>query len=277
MSDRDRMQGLWRVVSRVHRGSPVQDAASHYQFEGASYRQVIPNWVSDGKLRATFRLEEDAEPKRFVFTLDFNGPDGPPDPKPIVQQGFYRLEGDRLLLAYGPSGEFPETFSDAHGLLTLEREGGPAPEERQPSGKPPIEDPVLGRLAWDDNLSWYQGELRHEERVVSITVEPDEQGEPATALARARGVAARLPEYIQLARRYAVESLLELKNDAWREDDEPELTPEQFAARISLQSVVVHGDGALTLYHDDGDLFWGHSIQVCLDAQDRCTGTDIPG
>ena len=69
--------------------------------------------------------------------------------------------------------------------------------------------------------------------------------------------------------------LLPLKNDAWRDEDEPRLSPAQFAARITLQSVNAYG--SFGFWHDDGDLFWGHSVQVTGNLKEGPKDADIPG
>ena len=61
---------------------------------------------------------------------------------------------------------------------------------------------------------------------------------------------------------YAVKQLLPLKNDTWLGDDEQPLSAKQFQARMKLDSITVSPDGSFDFWHDDGDLFWGHSIQI---------------
>jgi hypothetical protein len=46
---------------------------------------------------------------------------------------------------------------------------------------------------------------------------------------------------------------------------------------MRLKSVTVYPDGSFDFWHDDGDLFWGHSIQVSGDLLDGPTHADIPG
>ena len=56
--------------------------------------------------------------------------------------------------------------------------------------------------------------------------------------------------------------MLSLKNETWLEEDEEPLTKERFAEIITLKSIAAYSDGSLTLYFDDNDIFWGHSIVV---------------
>jgi hypothetical protein len=37
-------------------------------------------------------------------------------------------------MCFGLRDQFPEKFSDEHGMVTLQRDHGPIPESRKPSG-----------------------------------------------------------------------------------------------------------------------------------------------
>jgi len=56
---------------------------------------------------------------------------------------------------------------------------------------------------------------------------------------------------------YAVEKLLERKNEIWLDEDESEVTHVEFKSRMVLQSITVSPDEEFNFWHDDGDLFWG--------------------
>ena len=64
---------------------------------------------------------------------------------------------------------------------------------------------------------------------------------------------------------FAAEEMLELKNDNWLEEGEEELTEEEFVKKMEINSVFIDTDNAVSLYYDDGDMFWGHAIVVQLD------------
>ena len=73
----------------------------------------------------------------------------------------------------------------------------------------------------------------------------------------------------------AVHALLPLKNESWLGEDESTITAVQF--RMTLDSIIVHPDGSFEFWHTDGDLFWGHSIQVTSSLSEGPTDADIPG
>ena len=277
MSDSEALQGLWRVESYTRKGSPSHTPATHYLISGNSKKQIVPNFVDDGRLRSTFVVDCAASPKRLTTTLDYNGPDGPPDPKPIILHQLFNLDAEVLTLCSGPFGSFPDEISDKYTILTLVRDHGPIPEPTQPSGSPPLVDEVLGTLEWDDNLNWYRGEVRVSNTSFDISLKPNDGTNASSALARAKQVVKDFERYRQLVSDYAVDGLLELKNDTWLEEGSDEVSAETFKARMTLQEIGVEADGKVTFRHSDSGLFLGHSIQVCIDVNDRCSSTDISG
>ena len=138
-----------------------------------------------------------------------------------------------------------------------------------------VQDEQLGRLEYDDRIGGYAGRLNTEH--VLLRIDAESPADVAAAIHHARQVAASLANYEALAKQYAAEDLLTLKNDTWLEEDEAPLDSESFKKRMTLTSVVVSSDGQLCFYHHDGDLFWGHSIQVGIGPQRQKLFSDIPG
>ena len=56
-----------------------------------------------------------------------------------------------------------------------------------------------------------------------------------------------------------------------------ENTEKQFKNRMSLESITVYTDGTFEFWHDDGGLFWGHSILISGDLVKGPIDADIPG
>ena len=74
-----------------------------------------------------------------------------------------------------------------------------------------------------------------------------------------------------------MKELLPLKNESWLSDDEAELTAMDFKARMELVSITVGDNGRFEFWHDDGDLFWGHAIQIDGNLRDGLTDAGISG
>lgn len=142
---------------------------------------------------------------------------------------------------------------------------------------PPIEDPVLGTLSYNPVVNWYEAVCRPDGRTAELCLHLDDDGTLASTLRRAHALYADAARYLLGARKYAVEQLLTLKNERWLDEDEEPVTEAEFMERITLQSIVFDADGTVTFYHLDDDLFWGHSIEITMDAEDRYVRADIPG
>ena len=73
-------------------------------------------------------------------------------------------------------------------------------------------------------------------------------------------------KYMQfIARLYAAENMLSLKNNEWLGEGEQPIDMETFMERIRLQGIEPCRNGDLKLWCDAGDMFSGHSIAVRLD------------
>ena len=142
---------------------------------------------------------------------------------------------------------------------------------------PDIEHKTLGELRYNSELEWYEGRVPFQESLISISLSTDDQGDVTSSLERAVEVTASMETYAEKARGYAAERLLGLKNESWLDEGEAQVTADQFERLMKLESIVFESDGGATFYHDDGDLFWGHSIQVTMSSEDRFIDADIPG
>lgn len=141
-----------------------------------------------------------------------------------------------------------------------------------------IVHPNLGLLRYNNECDWYEGQVILGDRVLSISLETDEAGKIVyTLLERLNRLVAQLEEYAENAKDYAVDELLELKDEAWLDEDEKPLTPEQFKTRMVLESIAISSAGDVKFYHDDGNLFFGHCILITMDGSDRFIDADIPG
>lgn len=138
--------------------------------------------------------------------------------------------------------------------------------------------PSLGRLAYDEQLDRFSAKVMVDGRPADLRIPCDgtAAGEPP-ALAHAVRIAGKLEHLCAAAKDCAVHYLLELKNDTWRDEDDPEVNADEFKRLMELEGIVVRGDGSAEFYHRDGDLFWGHCILVHMDADERFDNADIAG
>lgn len=140
-----------------------------------------------------------------------------------------------------------------------------------------IEDAVFGKLIWEKEYGWWSGELKFSpESIAKIRINAENETDTDAISA-----AHRLFEKIRVSdseiRNFAADELLELHNESWREDDEAEISREDFCSRIKITSVNFEGEGDITIYFDDDDLFWGHVIVVQINENFEFTYADIAG
>ena len=135
----------------------------------------------------------------------------------------------------------------------------------------------FGDLTLDRSIDWFEGEVEWNGESIRINFHTDETQDISTGLKVAERLWDEQQYWKQKVDDYAVQELLPLKNDNWLEDSESPLTPDQFKSRMTLQSISILPDGEFEFWHDDGDLFWGHSIQISGSLDEGLTQADIPG
>ena len=135
-----------------------------------------------------------------------------------------------------------------------------------------LDDPQFGRLSYNKSVDFFEGEVSYDGKSVNITLEGEENMETLRILFNG------MESFSKNAVDYAVEKLLEIGDDwcydAWEGEDEDyvHLTAEEFARRISLETISVSEDGDFSLWYDDGEIFWGHII--CVDGNINGTFSD---
>jgi hypothetical protein len=138
-----------------------------------------------------------------------------------------------------------------------------------------FEDPLLGTFTLDRRVDWFTGQVVWDGESISLNL--SESTKLESALRTAHALWRNQGEWNQRVRNFAVEQLLPLKNDTWLDEGEGELTPDEFRERMTLESITVNADGSFDFWHDDGDLFWGHSIQISGNLAEGPMDADIPG
>lgn len=156
------------------------------------------------------------------------------------------------------------------GRLPVERTPGSAAllaEALERQGPVVIRDEVLGKLTLERKYDWFEGRFTFEGRKCSLSIErasaKDDDERDRRTIASARAPLAKIVRARAAIRRAIVSKMLPLYNDNWR-GDRPRLAAARFQARVRLASVVVSPNGRVTLYFEDGGLFYDHTIEVRL-------------
>lgn len=144
--------------------------------------------------------------------------------------------------------------------------------------KPVIQwDPQFGELTLDRRINWYTVETEWNGATIVLNVHVDHSGDTEAALQVARTLWKNQEQWKARIEDCAVQELLSLKSDNWLEEGEAELTADQFKARLELDSITVDHDGSFDFWHNDGDMFWGHAIEVGGSLSEGLTHAHISG
>ncbi len=146
--------------------------------------------------------------------------------------------------------------------------------------KEPVEltHPEFGTLVLDKSVDWFEGQVNWLGEPINISVSVDEDdGSPESSLKTIETLYSDANNWSKKITDYAVSELLELKNDNWLMDGQQELTAADFVDAMKLESITVYPDGEFEFWHDDGDMFWGHSILVSGSLSEGPNDADIPG
>jgi len=127
-----------------------------------------------------------------------------------------------------------------------------------------MQDELLGELTLNKQFSCFEGKADWQKRSIRITLEVDKDSEESRtdAAAAMRKMLEAQDEWNRNMCAFAAQELTALANDWQEEDDAPEITRQAFAERIKLMTLVMEDDGSFMAYHDDDDMFFGHSVTV---------------
>lgn len=142
----------------------------------------------------------------------------------------------------------------------------------------------LGTFTLNRQYSWFEcNNVDWNGQDVSVCLESDEGCDETADIAMAMLLkcAEDKQGFDQKNREFAAQKLLDLAND-WLEDNEDEdkpdkITKEMFIDNIKMSELIIAPDGSITLFYDDGDMFWGHTIQIIIDENGNYDSADIAG
>ena len=154
-------------------------------------------------------------------------------------------------------------------------------EYKEYLSKPVEIDTPYGKFVLDRSMSWFEGEIELNGLDFTAFLETDEDnGETAElALKVFLKTAENFEDFDRKNKEFAADNLLDLAHE-WQESDEGEnepLTREQFIEAIGVSEWTVTPYGNMTLYYYDGDIFWGHAIEINIDEDGNIADADIAG
>ena len=115
---------------------------------------------------------------------------------------------------------------------------------------------------FDKILSWYDGKIEFNGYTIDISLKPKGNTlDATTSVATYKKIMENFDSLYKKVLTRCANELVEGANE-WRdEDDEHEITAEEFQRRIDTKKLSISiDDNSYTLYFDDDNLFWGHTI-----------------
>jgi hypothetical protein len=138
---------------------------------------------------------------------------------------------------------------------------------------------LFGEMTFDRGLSFYEGQATWGSQATKVQISVTDIDQLAKPMQDAMALWAAQADWDARIRAKMIQELLPLKNESWmdEEEDETELTAEQFLARVQLESINIDPEGEFSFFYDDGDLFYGHVIIVSGTLSDGPTDATIAG
>lgn len=152
-----------------------------------------------------------------------------------------------------------------------------------------VTDPILGRLVLDRSLNRFGGFSLWRGHKIRFDVDSVDDQPRADAIELAHAVLAAEQTWASRVDETCMADLYDLAND-WKRDgddesfeDQPDpddaftpWTQAEFLDRITPTSISFRSNG-FDIYHDDGDLFWGHYIVFDTNADGSTRRANIAG
>ncbi len=131
-----------------------------------------------------------------------------------------------------------------------------------------LESTEAGTMTYDEEMKCYKGSITIADKTVSVHLPLAEAVElPKMMSAMDKQLKGK---FYEKAMQAMYSTMIKLKNEVWLGEDEdgneePPLTSEEFAERVTISSISFYEDGSATIYCEDGDVFFGHWILIETD------------
>jgi hypothetical protein len=179
----------------------------------------------------------------------------------------YRLKVRELIDKTVPDGRLPSFYNRFLAVETLEENAhndallAILTEYRKPVK---ITDETMGEFELNKDLKVFNGAIDWlgVKISVSLNVDPDNKASWTKAMDVLRALFAQQAQRDAECRAFAAENLVELAND-WAQEEDGDITKQDFMKRISLSELAVtSGGGDFIAYYDDDNLFLRHAVAV---------------
>jgi hypothetical protein len=139
-----------------------------------------------------------------------------------------------------------------------------------------VETQKFGTLVLDRKIGWFRGKTIWNRHEVQISFQAQSEAELSELLTTAHSLLDAEEEWQGKIESLVIEEKLPLANE-WRSDVTRPISERQFLERMTLESISISADGHFEFWHDDGELFHGHAIQIAGSLSGGLTRSEIPG
>lgn len=146
-------------------------------------------------------------------------------------------------------------------------------DQKKEQGKLPktISISGIGRFKYDDR-GGYQARIKG----IDVSLSCEDKSEINEVKKRFVDFFNSREDIIDKAKQYCAKELLNLKNEVWLSEGEKALTKAEFVEQLELHFIQMSADGTL-IYFWDGDIFWGHEIEVEMNGEGQFISGNIVG
>ena len=139
-----------------------------------------------------------------------------------------------------------------------------------------IEDRA-GTFCLNRKYEWFEGPIDWLGTPMEIILDKDSDSDTAEkALQTLHLFLDDAEKWDKILRDYAAQQLTELAND-WRQEDDPEITEEEFSKRIGAPKFHIDDKGDFEAEYEDDDMFYGHWVVVYGDKDGTLEEAKIEG
>jgi hypothetical protein len=135
----------------------------------------------------------------------------------------------------------------------------------------------FGDLLLNRRVNWFEGKANWNGKTIEIYCSRNSDNGIEEAIQTAERLWSDQGGWKRKVEDFAVQELLPILNQAWLDDGEAEVTADQFKSRTPLVAIKLAADGSFEFWHEDGDMFAGHSIEVRGSLAEGLTEATIAG
>lgn len=117
-------------------------------------------------------------------------------------------------------------------------------------------------MKFDSKNGFFETFVNLNSRQCSVLLSDLEENDIDLAQSMVSNIEIWLGSNLGRIKEYIATELINLKNDVWLDEEEAPVTLQDFIETIDIDGISASGDGTFELFFDDGDMFWGHQIEV---------------